>query len=161
MLSQETGWASHQIVQGVINLPQVRYADPAQSYAFYTRLEERLKALPGAKQVCVGWTLPVFQYLANRNFVIEGRDPPIPGQEPLAGVNSVTPSYLDTLKVKLLSGRNFSDADKLHSLPVALMTDRLSNVVPHSRVISRSSGVVSELPYTRWMKAGATREVAP
>mgnify|MGYP001544649698 CR=1 FL=1 len=129
MLAREIGWASHQIVQGVINLPSTRYPDPAQSYSFYTRLEERLKGLPGAKQVSVSWTLPIFQYLANRNYVVEGREPPVAGREPVAGVNAVTPSYLDTLKIKLLSGRNFSESDKLGSTRVAMIDEAMAKAL--------------------------------
>lgn len=141
MLARENGWALHQIVQGVINLPQVRYPDPAQTYLFYTRLEERLRALPGAKQVTIGWTLPIFQYLANRNYVVEGREPPVAGREPLAGVNAVMPSYLDTLKIKLLKGRNFSDGDKLGSTPVALINESMAQALfPNENPIGRRIG---------------------
>ena len=141
MLARQTGWASHQIVQGIINLPQVRYPNPAQTYLFYSRLEERLRALPGAKQVTICWTLPVFQYLANRNYVVEGREPPAVGREPLAGVNSVMPSYLDTLQIKLLRGRNFSDGDKLGSTPVAMINESMAKTLfPNENPIGRRIG---------------------
>ncbi|MEO6995400.1 MAG: ABC transporter permease, partial [Lacunisphaera sp.] len=141
MLARDTGWASHQIVQGIINLPAVRYPDPAQTYSFYTQLQERLKALPGAKQVTIGWTLPIFQYLANRNYVVEGREPPVAGHEPLAGVNAVMPSYLDTLKIKLLRGRNFSDDDKLRSNPVAMINESMAKTLfPNENPIGRRIG---------------------
>jgi predicted permease len=141
MLTRDIGWASHQIVQGVINLPQVRYPDPAQTYSFYTRLEERLRALPGAKQVSVSWTLPIFQYLANRNYVVEGHEPPVAGHEPIAGVNAVTPSYLDTLRIKLLQGRNFSDDDKLRSTPVAMINESMAKALfPNENPIGRRIG---------------------
>ena len=129
MLQREVGWNTTQTLMAVMNVPPAKYATPDQTYAFYTRLQERLGALPGAEQVGVAWTLPMFQYLTNRSYVVEGRDAPPVGHEPLASVNGITPSYLDTLQVKLISGRNFSSTDTLTSLPVALINEAMAKTL--------------------------------
>ncbi|HTO05116.1 MAG TPA: ABC transporter permease, partial [Opitutus sp.] len=92
MLARDAGWNPDSLVQGVINLPEAKYTTPEQSYAFYTQLQERLRSLPGVEDVAIGWTVPVFGFLTSRKFVVEGRDPPAAGREPLAFVNGVTPS---------------------------------------------------------------------
>src|SRR5207302_3342489 len=113
MLARDTGWDHGSILQGVLNLPQAKYATPAQTYGFYTTLQERLAALPGVENVTIGWTLPVFQFLTTRSYIVDGRAAPPAGREPQAFVNGITPSFLATLKVKLTAGRNFTDGDKL------------------------------------------------
>ena len=129
LLSIDPGWNQHSVLQAVINLPAAKYATPAQSYAFYTQLQERLASLPGVENVTVAWTLPLFQFLTSRSFVVEGRDPPPAGHEPIAFINGVTPSYLDTLKIKLRSGRNFTEADNLSSTPVVMINESLARTL--------------------------------
>lgn len=141
MLQRKVGWNTEQTLMAVINVPQAKYPTPTETYAFYTRLQERLGALPGAEQVSVAWTLPMFQYLTSRSFVVDGRDAPPVGHEPLAGVNGVSPSYLDTLQIKLLSGRNFNDTDKLTSLPVALINESMARTLfPNEEPIGKRLG---------------------
>ena len=129
LLSIDPGWNHHSLARCVLTLPQAKYATPQQSYSFYTRLEERLAALPGAEHVTVAWTLPFFGYLSNRAILVEGRERPQSGQEPTAGVNGVEPSYLDTLQIKLISGRNFTDADTFTSAPVAIINASLARTL--------------------------------
>ena len=123
------GWDQHQLIQAVLNLPPARYAAPEQTYAFYQRLEERLAALPGAESATVGWTLPVFQFLTSRSLVVEGKAPPQAGHEPVAYINGIMPSYLPTLGIKVQSGRNFTEADRLTSVPVAIINDSMARAL--------------------------------
>ncbi|HVU22557.1 MAG TPA: ABC transporter permease, partial [Opitutus sp.] len=53
MLARDIGWDRASVLQAVISLPQARYKTPAESYAFYTRLGERLGALPGVEDATV------------------------------------------------------------------------------------------------------------
>jgi putative ABC transport system permease protein len=129
LITVNPGWDQHRITQAVLNLPPARYSTPEQTYAFYTRLAERLAALPGAEGSTVGWTLPVFQFLTTRSLVIEGKAPPAAGHEPLAYINAVMPSYLPLLGIKLQAGRNFTDADRLGSVPVAIINASMARAL--------------------------------
>jgi predicted permease len=129
LLSIDPGWNQHSLARCVLTLPQAKYSTPQQSYSFYTRLEERLAALPGVQNVTVAWTLPFFGYLTNRAILIEGRERPESGREPTAGVNGVEPSYLDTLQIKLIAGRNFTAADTFTSPPVAIINASLARTL--------------------------------
>jgi putative ABC transport system permease protein len=143
MLTQDLSWDRHHLLQGILDLPSSRYATPLQAYAFYQRLEERLRALPGVGHVTVAWTLPVFQFLTDRSYVVEGRAPPPPGREPIAAVNGVAPSFLPTLKIKLLAGRNFTDADMLKSPPVVIINESMARALfPHENPIGQRLGGV-------------------
>ncbi len=172
MLARDAGWDRHSVLQGVINLPQSRYATPQQAYAFYTQLQERLAALPGVEHVAIGWTIPVFQFLTSRSYVVEGRPPPPAGREPLASVNAVTPSYLATLKVKLLSGRDFSERDSLTAPPVVIINEsmaralfpgesplghRLGTTDPANRGWAEIVGVMPDLRFAVSIATPATR----
>ncbi len=141
MLARDIGWKTDHLLQCVLNLPQTRYATPEQTYSFYTRLQERLSALPGAERVAVAWTIPVFQFLATRSYIVEGRDPPPAGHEPSAFVNGITPTYFDTLGTRLVAGRNFTEADGLKSAPVAIVDESLARALfPHEDPLGRRIG---------------------
>ncbi len=141
MLSRDVGWDRHSIIQCVLNLPQAKYPTPTQTYAFYTQLQERLAALPGVENVAVGWTLPIFQFLTSRSYVVEGREPPPAGREPVANINAVTPSYLGTLKIRLLSGRNFTETDNSSSRPVVIINDSMARALfPNDNPLGRRIG---------------------
>jgi len=93
------------------------------------------------QQVTVAWTLPIFQYLTNRNYVVDGRATPPAGHEPLAGVNGITPSYLDTLQTKLIAGRNFTAGDTLTSTPVVIINQAMAQALfPHEDPIGKRLG---------------------
>lgn len=141
LITRDQGWNTTHLLQGILNLPPTKYANSEQTHAFYTRLQDRLAALPGVEHVSVSWTLPMFQFLASRNYVVEGREPPPAGHEPLVAVNGVTPSYLDTLKVRLVAGRNFSTADTVGSTPVALINEAMARALfPNENPLGRRIG---------------------
>ena len=129
LLSIDPGWNPRGLAQCILTLPQGKYSTPPQTYSFYTQLEERLATLPGAREVTVAWTLPLFGYLSNRAILVQGQEPPQPGNEPTAGVNGVEPSYLETLQVKLIAGRNFTAADSFTAAPVAIINASLARAL--------------------------------
>lgn len=141
MLTRDIGWKSSQLLQGILSLPQARYSSPEKTYAFYTQLQERLGALPGVEMVGIGWTLPTFQFLASRNYLVEGRDPPPAGREPLAFVNGGTPTFFDTLGVRLVAGRHFTEQDNATAPPVVIINESLARVLfPNENPIGRRIG---------------------
>jgi len=141
MLARDAGWDHSSVLHAIISLPQARYKTPAESYAFYTRLQERLTALPGVEGATIGWTLPIFQFLTTRSYIVEGREPPPAGREPQAFVNGVMPSYLPTLKIRLLAGRNFNDSDNEHSRSVAIINESTAHALfPNENPIGHRIG---------------------
>ncbi|MES1166634.1 MAG: FtsX-like permease family protein, partial [Pseudomonadota bacterium] len=142
LLSINPGWTTSGLAECVLTLPQAKYSTPQQTYSFYTQLQERLSTLPGAQNVTVAWTLPFFGYLTNRAIVVQGQEPPPPGREPTAGVNGVEPSYLDTLQVKLIAGRNFTATDGFTSPPVAIINASLARALfPQGNAIGQHISV--------------------
>ncbi|AOS46188.1 Macrolide export ATP-binding/permease protein MacB [Lacunisphaera limnophila] len=126
---RDIGWNTAGLTQGIVNLPQARYASEEQVRGFYHELEQRLRALPGVENVAIGWTAPLYQLLTTRTYVVEGREPPVPGQEPIAFLNAVSPSFLDTLQIRLLAGRSFTAADRAGAPPVVLINEAMARAL--------------------------------
>ncbi len=142
LLARDIGWNRHSMIQGVVSLPESRYSRD-KAYLFYTQLQERLRGLPGVEDVTVGWTLPIFGFLAQRSFEVEGREAPPAGREPVAFVNAVLPSYLPTLGIELIAGRNFTEADTSTAPHVAIINQSMAHALfPDADPIGQRLGSV-------------------
>jgi len=105
-------------------LPPVRYPR-AQRAAFFQRLIEQSKALPGMQAVAATRLLPLRGDNMNFAFNIEGREFP-PGQSPGAGVRFVTPDYFNALGIPLVRGRTFSESDGPDAPPVLVINETMT-----------------------------------
>jgi putative ABC transport system permease protein len=90
-------------------LPEPQYT-AAQQVAFYDRLLERMRALPGVKSAAGVWPLPLGGDNATVSFNIEERPAP-PTKRPSARMAFCTPGYFSTAGIPLLKGRFFTDDD--------------------------------------------------
>lgn len=151
LLSRDPGWQPTGILQGTIALPTARYSAPSITMDFYRRLQERLAALPGVERVAIGWTLPIFRFLETRGFVFEGRAVPPAGREPIALTNGITPSYLDTLRIKLLAGRTFNDTDDLRAPLVVLINESMARAFfPHENAVGHRLRLLEAASKQSW-----------
>lgn len=91
-----------------------------QHLEFYTRLLERLSALPGVQSASAGWPLPMSDSNAKISFSIEGI-PTAQGDEPDETTGVAMPGYFETMRIPLLAGRTFSDRDGTKSPPVVII----------------------------------------
>jgi putative ABC transport system permease protein len=97
----------------VADLPisQGAYAKPEQRYAFFDRLVDRVRTLPGVRSAGAASTLPVSGTGGLIHFNIYGRPPKTPHDYIAAGYRAVTANYFETLGVPLLQGRFIAPAD--------------------------------------------------
>jgi putative ABC transport system permease protein len=90
-------------------------------------LMERLQALPGVQSVSIANDAPVRGWFSgSREILPEGQEKPLAGQHMTVDYNEVTPHYFETLGVPLVSGRNFTEADKQDSPPVAIVSETMA-----------------------------------
>jgi putative ABC transport system permease protein len=94
-----------------LNLSSQRYSNPEQIIAFYDALLERLRGLPGVKEVGAVDALPMTGSSEGRPYFLAGAPPVKTGEEPIARASTSTPGYLKALGIPLLRGRDFTPAD--------------------------------------------------
>ena len=105
-----------------VELPEARYKDIPQQRQFRERLLEAMNAQPGVQAALIS-ELPLSNYRLSHNFVIEGRPPVAPGDEPEVETRSVSRTYLQTMKVPLLGGRDFAPQDNESSPMAAIVNE--------------------------------------
>jgi predicted permease len=104
------------------------YMDPAeigygteQTQAFYKTLLERVRALPGVESATTASTAPMGYYGSGDTLSIDGYEPP-PGQSRQASrFVAISSDYLRTMRISLLRGREFNEADNADAPYVAIV----------------------------------------
>jgi putative ABC transport system permease protein len=123
------GWRSDQVVTGSLVLPTASYGNAEQIASFHRLTLERLHALPGVASASVSSFTPFFNWGDIRKYVVAGREPPKPGQEPAAVVNSISARYFETFQTRLLAGRAFNESDTLASPKVFIISQRTATAL--------------------------------
>jgi predicted permease len=91
--------------------------------AFAGDVLQRMKSLPGVQSVAAAGTLPLTGFWGETDFVVEGQPLPKPGETPNADNRVVTPGYFSTMRIPLLSGREFTNDDGDGERPVAIVDE--------------------------------------
>jgi len=95
-------------------LPETRYSGAAVG-SFYSRLIERLQALPGVRYAGIARKVPLSAGVdASLNFIIENRPVEASANQPRAKYRAVSADYFLALGIPLVRGRYFdrTDGDK-------------------------------------------------
>ena len=86
--------------------------DNAQMISYFERLLAGIRAMPGVQAAGVSTNVPASNVENRRvDYVVEGRPAPKPGDMHAADVMTVSPGFLESLRVGVLEGRALSDRD--------------------------------------------------
>lgn len=158
--TRRAGWTSDNLITGTIVLPAGTYPDADEMNSFHRLALERLEALPGVTSASISSFTPFFNWSDPRRFVVDGRDRPERGLEPVATVNSVSPAYFETYGTRLLAGRAFTAQDDAKAAKVFVVSEgaaralfgtasplgrRLAQVTGDSPVWGEIVGVVGDV----------------
>ncbi len=86
---------------------------------------ERTRALPGVEEAALGTVLPVTPR-GTTSLVMEGYEPPSGQNSVEVPFNIVDSRYFETLRIPLLHGRTFTDADRADTESVAVVSEAMA-----------------------------------
>jgi putative ABC transport system permease protein len=150
MQQLERGFRTEGIVTATLSLPGSSYAGPPELRAFYTRLLERVRSLPGVESAAT--TTGVLQPLVTNSNVygIEGRPDPPPEQRIEYPVEVVSPDFFATLGIEIVQGRALTDQDHADAPAAVVINQTLAKL-----------GWPGEDPIGRRVRPGGTDSQAP
>jgi putative ABC transport system permease protein len=109
-----------------IALPTSKYTTFQKGEAFFDRLTARIREQPGVHAVAAINAVPFSGRGGDRSFFIEGR--PLGPREasPDEQLRFVSAGYFSTMEIPVVSGREFTERDRLDGPRVAVVNDALA-----------------------------------
>jgi len=128
LMGVKLGFQTDRVIAMNVNLPQLRYPDGPARYQFFQKLEDRVRALPGAVAVATANRMPMRGGWSSGIF-IDGDM----ANEYAPDFQAVTPGYFETLGIPLLRGRALTAEDTDTSVPVAVVNQAFAHQLLHDR----------------------------
>lgn len=100
--------------------------DPPRGQAFFGRLLERVRSLPGTEAVTLASVVPLGPNRESRAFEIPGYDPPGPETVVSIAYNIVGSNYFPAMRIPVRQGRAFTDEDHARSSHVVIVNDTMA-----------------------------------
>jgi putative ABC transport system permease protein len=122
---QPPGFRVDHLLRTHMFLPPVRYPDAASLTRFFDEYAARVRRLPGVRDAVISAAYPPDDEW-KQNFTLDGMPASRLEDMPSATFNVTDSHYLSTLGIALLQGRDFSDADRENTPPVALINQALA-----------------------------------
>jgi putative ABC transport system permease protein len=108
----DLGFNPDHVLTAALTPPRGQYRDPAALRQLFGRVLDRASAIPGVRAAATTNMLPLSGGDFTLSFAIEGRPPAAtPGGEPVAGTRVVSPSYVSTMGLRVLEGRDLTPRD--------------------------------------------------
>jgi predicted permease len=128
VLSVDPGIDAEGVLVAETVLPEARYPNATDRDAFYKRVLENVRALPGV--VSAGYTnyAPLMFRGGRALVLVEGRPRPEPTEvaSKIASNRSASPGYHETLGVQLASGRFIDERDTRDGARVAVINEEMA-----------------------------------
>ena len=120
----DPGFRADSVLTASISLPEKKYSDNRQQAAFYTKLIDNVRHLPGVQTVGASSNVPFSDAVwgfPQVTFEIEGHSTDAQGNRHNAGHYAVSQDYFAALGISLLNGRIFNDHDMANTHGVVII----------------------------------------
>jgi predicted permease len=121
----DVGFDRHNVLLVSANLKAAN-VPPQRRPAMYEEIASRLRALPGVVSASRSVKTPLDGYMWSQAVRADSPNPPT-GKALVAFLNSVAPSYFETLRTPILAGRDFNYHDTKAAPSVAIVSETLVN----------------------------------
>jgi predicted permease len=109
-----------------VSIPPNKFTTPTAYIAFFERILQQVRATPGVDSAAVIDDLPMGNGGSHQPVSIEGQ-PVLPmADQPEVDVRLISPGYLRTMRVPLLSGRDLTDSDVAGRTPAVLISESMA-----------------------------------
>src|SRR5882724_10157390 len=133
---------------------------PADARRLIFNIAQRTRELPGVRAVGVGTMLPYGNFTNTRRIMSTraklSTDPKAPDPGAGALYTAITPGYFDAIGVKLLRGRDFTqaEAENKDTARVAIIDEEMA-----TKLFANEDAIVQHIRYTQPSKDGAPNDL--
>ncbi len=126
LIKLQPGFNPDNLLTVQLFLPQDKYKDQAQVRAFYQRVSEEFKSIPGIESFGSVSAGPQFGGNEPVEWMAEGQAPAPTGAYQQARFYDAGPGYFRTMQIPLLRGREFTGQDDESAPKVAIINETLA-----------------------------------
>ena len=108
-----------------VSLPASGYDDDRKIGDFFSSVVSRIRSVPGVRSAAGVSFLPLSGPGIGTSFYRTDKPIPAAGDQPITEVRPVTPDFFRTMGITQLAGRDISEADRVDSPQVAVVSDTL------------------------------------
>jgi predicted permease len=137
------GFESQNLFQLLFDLGALRY-DADHGQQFFRDVIERAKSVPGVVSASVS-SNGVFGGGFAGTIFREGEQTDPNNRGTLVNFDDVTPGHFETMHIRLLSGRDFTDYDRENTTPVVIINEAMARMVwPGQEPVGKRFSIVTE-----------------
>jgi putative ABC transport system permease protein len=124
----ELGWHAENVVVGFMELDHDHFGESGDPrlLALGDRVVSTLRNLPGVKGAALTVDSPAWGF-RSEPYSVSGHPFPDKGRETYAGSNATGPGFFDAYGIRLLEGRDFTDADRPGTPLVAIVNKSMAD----------------------------------
>jgi len=141
LLSVDSGFDAHGVLTARLSVTPG--AIPRDSMPqLYTQIVDRLRALPGVVDASLAACAPLSGGCNGTKIEFKDQPPTDFSHQPSVGISWVTPTWFNTMRIPLKSGRQFTTADRLGAAKVLIVNETAAKTFwPDGHVLGRRVGV--------------------
>jgi len=115
-----------------------RGVNPEQNLAFFSEAIDHISHLPGVTSASAAMFGPLAGTPWTSPYAPEDHPVPPGTQQPWTAINMVWPGYFQTMQTPLIEGRLFTNSDRIHSVPVAIVNQAMArSMAARGKLIGR------------------------
>jgi predicted permease len=109
LLAIDPGYETERLLIVPVDLDEKKY-DAGHAQAFQQQMRERLSSIPGVESISDGLVPPLSSGRYMSSLIVDGVQGPI--EQMAFDANTVGPGYYETMGIKIVTGRAFTDQDQ-------------------------------------------------
>jgi predicted permease len=121
----EVGFDARNVASVSFDLTPSGY-DGIRGRAFYQRLLDTIRAQAGVESAALTAALPLTLVEGNSVDAVVENFQPLRGEDMRVLINTISPDYLNTLRIGLVAGRDFATTDLADTLAVAIVNETMA-----------------------------------
>jgi predicted permease len=153
LLAVNPGFSAEHVLTARISLPPTAYQDAAATATFFSRLQDRVRALPGVQSTGMTTLLPLTGRNASGSTFIDdtatrGLTISAVFQKPYleADQRTVTPGFFEAMRIPVVRGRALTDADAADAVPAIVVDEAFAKRIWPDRDAIGQRLAVTALP---------------
>lgn len=127
LLDTDAGFNPDNVITVNLIIPTYKYPKSEQRASVYRQIIDRVSVLPGVQTASVSDSLPPHEGETTEPFTIEKNGTPDSEESGRADYLPISPNFFRSLKIPVLKGREFTEADNATSPDVVIINEHLAH----------------------------------